>query len=106
MLNNWYNTGIFPASTQGLADPELNRPDKDPAKFCGGQNVVQVYADAAKGVDVDFQWSPWFAFANDNYNKQMSDLVTGKFTPKQALDAWQADSLKNAKDQGFEVKSE
>jgi hypothetical protein len=36
----------------------------------------------------------------------MSDLVTGKFTPKQALDAWQADSLKNAKDQGFEVKSQ
>lgn len=106
VLDNWYNTGIFPASTQGLADPELNRPDKDPAKFCGGQNVVQVYADAAKGVDVDFLWSPWFAFANDNYNKQMSDLVTGKFTPKQALDAWQADCLKNAKDQGFEVKSQ
>jgi hypothetical protein len=43
---------------------------------------------------------------NDNYNKQIDALFTGKMTPKQALDAWQNESLKNAKDDGYNVKGQ
>lgn len=104
VLSNWINYGIFPASLSGLASPELNQPDKNPSKFFGGQNLVQLYSDASKAVSVDFAWAPWFAFVNDNFNKQVDALFSGKATVQQALEAWQNESLKNAKDNGFEAK--
>jgi multiple sugar transport system substrate-binding protein len=104
VLSNWINYGIFPVSLASLASPDLHQPDKNPSKFFGGQNLVQVYSDASKAVSVDFAWSPWFAFVNDNFNKQVDALFSGKLTVKQALDAWQEESLKNAKDNGFDVK--
>jgi multiple sugar transport system substrate-binding protein len=104
VINNWTSYGIFPASLSGLASPDLNQPDKNPSKFCAGQNVAQVYADASKAVNEEFPWSPWFAFVNDNYNKQIAALIAGTMTAKQALDAWQADSLKNATGDGYDVK--
>jgi ABC-type glycerol-3-phosphate transport system substrate-binding protein len=67
---------------------------------------MQLYSDASKAVSVDFAWAPWFAFANDNYNKQIDALFTGKMTPKQALDAWQDECLKNAKADGYDVKGQ
>jgi multiple sugar transport system substrate-binding protein len=106
VLANWIQFGIFPVAISGLADPDLNAPDKNPAKFFGGQNLVQLYSDASKAVSVDFAWAPWFAFVNDNYNKQIDALFTGKMTPKQALDAWQNECLKNAKDDGYDVKGQ
>jgi multiple sugar transport system substrate-binding protein len=104
VISNWLDYGIFPASLSGLAAPDLHQPDKNPSKFFGGQNLVQVYSDASKAVSVDFAWSPWFAFVNDNFNKQVAALFDGKMTVKQALEAWQNESLKNAKDNGFDVK--
>jgi multiple sugar transport system substrate-binding protein len=106
VVANWIQYGIFPVSISGLADPALVAPDKNPSKFFGGQNLVQIYADASKAVSVEFAWAPWFAFANDNYNKQIDALFTGKMTPKQALDAWQSETLKNAKDDGYNVKGQ
>ncbi|HET9375918.1 MAG TPA: extracellular solute-binding protein [Chthoniobacterales bacterium] len=106
VISNWISTGIFPASISGLASPELNDPTKNPSKFCGGQNIAQVYSDAAKAINVEFAWAPWFAFANDNYNKHIADLLSGAATVKQALDGWQNDCLKNGKDAGYDVKSE
>jgi multiple sugar transport system substrate-binding protein len=104
VMSNWNSYGIFPASLSGLASPDLNQPDKNPSKFCGGQNVAQLYVDSSKAVNVDFAWSPWFAFANDNYNKQIAALIDGTMTAKQALDAWQNDCLKNASGDGYDVK--
>ncbi len=106
VIANWNNYAIFPASIAGLASPALNQPDRNPSKFCGGQNVAEVFAQASKAVDVNFAWSPWFAFVNDNFNKQIDALFTGKATVKQALDAWQNESLKNAAANGFEVKGQ
>jgi multiple sugar transport system substrate-binding protein len=104
VLSNWTSYGIFPAALSGLASPDLNQADKNPSKFCGGQNVAQVYVDASKAVNVDFAWSPWFAFVNDDFNKQIAALISGSMTAKQALDAWQADSIKNAAGDGYDVK--
>src|ERR1700722_1320315 len=106
VVANWIQFGIFPVALSGLADPDLNAPDKNPSKFFGGQNLMQIYSDASKAVSVDFAWAPWFAFANDNFNKQIDALFSGKLTPKQALDAWQNECLKNAKDDGYNVKGQ
>jgi multiple sugar transport system substrate-binding protein len=105
VVANWVQTGLFPASLSGLA-ADLHDPDKNPSKFFGGQNLVEVYSDASKAVSVDFQWAPWFAFVNDNFNKQIDGMITGKLTPKQALDAWQDESLKNAKNDGYDVRGQ
>jgi hypothetical protein len=43
---------------------------------------------------------------NDNFNKQIAALFSGQLTVKQALDAWQNESLKNAKEDGYEVKDQ
>ncbi len=104
IVGNWNNYGIFPAAQAGLASPDLFQPEKNPSKFCGGQNVAEAYAKASESVNVKFAWSPWFAFVNDNYNKQISAMLGGQATPKQTLDAWQSESLKNAKEDGYEVK--
>jgi multiple sugar transport system substrate-binding protein len=104
VVGNWNGYGLFPAATSGLAAPELNQPDKNPSKFFGGQNVAEIYSEASKAVDVDFAWAPWFGFVNDNLNKHVAALFAGQVSPKQALDAWQDESLKNAKADGYEVK--
>ena len=104
VLSNWNNYGIFPAALAGLASPDMNQPDKNPSKFCGGQNVAAVYTEASKAVNIDFPWAPWFAFVNDNFNKQAEAMFSGKMTAQQALDAWQSECLKNAQGDGYEVK--
>jgi multiple sugar transport system substrate-binding protein len=103
IMSNWNSYGLFPTTLAGLASPDLNQPDKNPSKFCGGQNVSEVYSQASNAVNADFAWAPWFAFVNDNYNKQIEALLGREFTPKQALDAWQNECLKNAKGDGYEV---
>jgi multiple sugar transport system substrate-binding protein len=103
IMSNWNNYGLFPTTLAALASPDLNQPDKNPSKFCGGQNVGEIYSQASNAVNADFAWAPWFAFVNDNYNKQIEALLGGKATPKQVLDAWQNESLKNAKGDGYEV---
>lgn len=104
ITENWNNGGLFPASSAGLKLPALNQTDKNPSLFFGGQNISAVYAQASQGVNVNFQWAPWFPFVNDNFNKQMDAMLKGKLTPDQALDAWQAESLAEAKKQGYTVK--
>jgi multiple sugar transport system substrate-binding protein len=105
ILSNWNSYGLFPAALAGLGSPDLSQPDKNPGKFCGGQNVAEVYAQGSKAVNPAFAWAPWFAFVNDNFNKQVDALFVGKATPKQALDAWQAECIKNAQGDGYDVKA-
>ena len=101
---DWNNGGLFPASDAGLSLPALADTSKNPSKFFGGQNISSVYATASRGVNVNFEWAPWFPFVNDNFSKQMDKMLKGQFTPEQALDAWQAESLAYAKQNGFTVK--
>ncbi len=49
VMSNWNNYGIFPASLAGLASPDLNQPDKNPSKFCGGQNVGEALLPGLEG---------------------------------------------------------
>lgn len=101
---NWVNGGLFPASDAGLDLAVLGDKTKNPSKFFGGQDIRRVYAQASRGVNVNFQWAPWFPFVNDNFNKQMDLMLKGRLTPDQALDAWQRESLAEAKKQGYTVR--
>ena len=49
VMSNWNSYGIFPASLAGLASPDLNQPDKNPSKFCGGQNVSESLLPGLEG---------------------------------------------------------
>lgn len=102
--NNWTNGGLFPASDAGLDFAVLKDKTKNPSKFFGGQDLSAVYAKASRGVNVDFQWAPWQPFVDSNFSKQMDAMLKGKLTPDQALDAWQAESMSEAKKQGYTVK--
>ncbi len=104
ITQNWVNGGLFPASDAGLDLAVLHDKTKNPSKFFGSQDISSVYAKASRGVNVNFQWAPWFPFANDNFNKQMDLMIKGKLTPDQALDAWQAETMAEAKKQGYTVK--
>lgn len=101
---NWTNGGLFPASDAGLDLTILKDKTKNPSKFFGGQDISTVYARASRGVNVNFQWAPWFPFVNDNFNKQMDLMLKGRLSPDQALDAWQRESLAEAKKQGYTVR--
>jgi multiple sugar transport system substrate-binding protein len=101
---NWDISTLFTAASAGLGLPKLNDTTTTTSKFFGGQNVVGFYTKAAKAVNPDFKWAPWFTFSNDNFNKQLDAMVKGKMTSDQALDAWQEESLKFARNEGYNVK--
>lgn len=102
MRINWVTQGVFPAAKAGTTLPELQDPKLDPNKFFGS-NVAGAYLQASKSVDTNFIWSPWFLYANDNYNKHLADAINKKITWDKALENWQADVLSYARGQGFTV---
>ncbi len=99
---NWVKQGVFPAAKAGLTLPELQDPKLDPNKFFG-MNVAGAYLEASRHVDTNFIWSPWFLFANDNFNKHLADAIAKKITWDQALEHWQSEVLTYAQAQGFTV---
>jgi len=101
---NFNNGGLFPAARAGLTLPQLHDKNSAPIKFFGGQDINKVYAQASEGVNVNFQWAPWFPAVNDNFNKQMDAMLKGRLTPDQALAAWQKESLDAARKDGYDVK--
>jgi multiple sugar transport system substrate-binding protein len=101
---NWQNGGLFPADRAGLSLPALHDPHQNPSKFFGGQNIAQIYAQASRGVPVNFVWAPWFLYANNSFNRYAAAAVSGKMGWAASLDAWQNDVLSYAKGQGYQVK--
>lgn len=103
---NWNNATLFPVATAGLKLLTANETAKPSATatFFGGQNILKPYSAAAARVNTNFQWAPWFTFANDNFNKHLDGMVKGSLTSDQALDNWQAESLRQAKNDGYNVK--
>ena len=99
---NWVTQGVFPAAKAGLSLPELQDPKLDPNRFFG-TNVAAAYLEASKHVDSNFIWSPWFLYANDNFNKHLADAIAKKITWNKALENWQSEVLTYAQSQSFSV---
>lgn len=104
VVAGWNGAGLFPAANAGLTIPELRDPNRNPVKFFGGQNVAQIYGQAARSVNVNFAWSPWAPTVDASFAKQVDLALKGSISWDAAMDAWQAETLEKAKADGFNVK--
>lgn len=100
----WAGAGLFPAADAGLDLPDLRDKTKDPAKFFGGQDVASVYQAASKGVNTNFNWSPWAPTVDDSFNKQMDAAIKGTQSFEAAINNWQKETADKAKAEGYNVK--
>lgn len=104
LVAGWQGAGLFPAASAGLDLPQVRDTSKDPAKFFGGQDVINVYKQASNAVDTKFQWSPWAPTVDASFQKQMDLAIKGQQTFDKAVDNWQAETLAKAKADGYNVK--
>jgi multiple sugar transport system substrate-binding protein len=92
---------LFPAAKSVLEDPAFVDKKVD---FFGGQQVNKLFAGLSDTVDTDFQWLPFTEYAYSSFNEKVGSVIGAKGDLGAALDAWQADLVGYAKDQGFTVK--
>lgn len=102
--------GAFPADNKTLADKNfLNATTvKDgegkPIDYFGGQKFNEVLAQASKDVDPHFKNIIFNVYASSVYGDNISKAYYGETSFKQAVNNWQNQLKKYAKDQGFQVK--
>jgi multiple sugar transport system substrate-binding protein len=92
---------LFPPQVSVLEDPAF--ADQESA-FYGGQKVNALFADISKTVDTDFEWLPFMDYVYSTYEETMGTVIAAKGDISAALDTWQDQLVKYAKDQGFTVK--
>jgi multiple sugar transport system substrate-binding protein len=92
---------LFPPQVSVLEDPAF--VDQESA-FYGGQKVNSLFADISKTVDTDFEWLPFMDYVYSTYEETMGKVIADKGDISAALDKWQDQLVKYAKDQGFTVK--
>ena len=96
-------SGTFSASLVGQDLPSFGDPEKNPSVFFGGQNVAEVYAKAASGVDQEFVYAPWYLASTDAYTAAFAGVFTNEKTIRDALADWQAAALADAESKGYQV---
>jgi multiple sugar transport system substrate-binding protein len=101
---DWLNGGLFPAAAAGLQTATLHDTTSKTDQFFGGQDVAQVFADASKAVDVNFQWAPWYNLTMNDLGQAINDAVAGKTPIGKGLDAAQADIIKQATQQNYKIQ--
>jgi len=102
---DWLNGGLFPAAVAGLQTQTIHDTTSKTDQYFGGQDVAQVFADASKAVDVNFQWAPWYNLTMTDMGQAINDAVTGKISIAKGLDTAQTDIIKQAGQQSYKVQS-
>jgi multiple sugar transport system substrate-binding protein len=92
---------LYPPQNSVLEDPEFV---DQKSEFYGGQQVNKLFADISKTVDTDFEWLPFMDYVYSTYEETMGSVIAAKGDISAALDTWQDQLVKYAKDQGFTVK--
>jgi multiple sugar transport system substrate-binding protein len=92
---------LFPARTAILESDELADLE---AEFYGGQKVNKLFAEISTTVATDFEWLPFTDYSFSSFNDTIGKAISEKGDLKAGLDAWQADLVKYATEQGFTVK--
>jgi len=95
---------LFPASFVGLDSPRMHDTTTPVDQFFGGQDINQIFIDASKAVNTNFEWAPWLNYIYNEAAKDISDAISKKISWTQALDQLQNSSLNYAQNQGFNVK--
>ncbi len=101
---DWLNGGLFPAAVAGLQTKVLHDTSSKTDQYFGGQDVAQVFADASKAVDVNFQWAPWYNLTMNGMGQAINDAVAGKVSIEKGLTTAQADIIKQAGQQGYKLQ--
>ncbi len=91
---------LFPPSKSVQAESAF--VDAKP-EFFGGQQVNQLFAEAAGNVDTDFQWVPFMDYVFSSYTDVMGKAIAARGDMVGALADWEATLKKYASDQGFTV---
>ena len=92
---------LFPPQVSVLEDPAFVDQESE---FYGGQQVNKLFSDISETVDTDFQWLPFMDYVYSSYEETMGTVIAAKGDISGALDTWQDQLVKYAKDQGFTVK--
>ncbi|MFH8736535.1 ABC transporter substrate-binding protein [Streptomyces sp. NPDC017964] len=93
------NTGIYPASKDGLALPAVNAP----SKFFGGQKIFDVFKEAAADTDNTWQWGPTMAQVEADFTDGMKKAIAGDASVTDALTTTQDKTIEAMKAQGLNV---
>ena len=92
---------LFPPQVSVLEDPAFVDQESE---FYGGQKVNQLFSEISDTVDTEFQWLPFMDYVYSTYEETMGTVIADKGDLAAALDDWQDQLVKYAKDQGFTVK--
>lgn len=112
-LATWINTAEEPAlklATEQFLfpayDPVLENPafiDQE-SEFYGGEQVNQIFAEISETVTPDFGWLPFMDYVYSSYEETVGKAFADRTELQPALEAWEADLVSYAEDQGFTVE--
>lgn len=112
-LATWINTAEEPAltlATEQFLFPAYNPVLEDPAfidqesEFYGGEKVNQIFAEISETVTTDFGWLPFMDYVYSSYEETVGKAFADRTELQPALEAWEADLIAYAEDQGFTVE--
>lgn len=92
--------GLFPATKSGLASPALDTKQE----YYGGQDVNAVFKEAAKNTPSTWIDGPNYSTASKAITDNFAEVVNGKMTFVQALEAAQKATVADLKSRGINVK--
>jgi len=91
---------IFPTLKSILDSNAINAPEP----FFGGQAANAVFARASRGIDTNWQWSPFDDYVSSQLGTDLTAAESGNGTFVQALQKLQGAVVSYAKGQGFTVQ--
>ncbi|SDT26853.1 ABC transporter substrate-binding protein [Microlunatus soli] len=93
---------LFPVLKSLLADPSFTQQEVD---FYGGQKVFDLFSKISDTVPHEYQWNPFMAFVNTEFNQVLGGAISARTDLVDALRTLQDDVLTYAHKQGFTVES-
>ncbi|WP_165368252.1 ABC transporter substrate-binding protein [Phytoactinopolyspora endophytica] len=92
--------GVFPAAKIGLENEDLVQPDD----YFGGQEILEVYKEAALKVPGGNQEGPGYQLVQNDILDGFADVANGDATFSSVLDDAQEGAVERMRDQGLDVK--
>ncbi|HTK09413.1 MAG TPA: extracellular solute-binding protein [Ktedonobacteraceae bacterium] len=92
---------IYPAYQPALESPLVNGPQS----FFGNQNIGQIFKEGSSHVNVKFQWGPTINQVYNDLGDNFANVVNGKATLTEALNAVQQSTVSFMQKQGFSVST-
>ncbi|WP_406527255.1 ABC transporter substrate-binding protein [Streptomyces sp. I8-5] len=93
-------TGIYPAATAGLELPEVNKG----VDYYGGQNIYEVFGEAAQHTDTSWQWGPAQSQFGVDLDEATANTYAGSGTLFDAFDNVQKMTIAAIKSKGVKVR--